>query len=77
MIGHHAGLLQDTSQLHDAAQSIIGHADAPEHWIEHFCVPQLTLPHAAEAEQSTSQLCASAQSMSPHAWPLLHRIVQS
>src|SRR5262245_37943227 len=29
MLGQNAGLLQVTSQLHDAAQSIIGHAFAP------------------------------------------------
>jgi hypothetical protein len=71
-------LLQVTSQLHDAAQSIIGHAPSPpEHRTEHSWVPQLTLPHAPEPEHLMSQLCACAQSTVPHAWSSLHRIVQS
>jgi hypothetical protein len=72
-----AGLLQDTSQLHDVAQSIIGQASAPEHRILHSCAPQLRLPHAPGPEQVTSQLCPWAQSTSPHVPPLVHRIVQS
>jgi hypothetical protein len=77
MSGQDPGLVHDTSQLHDAAQSISGHASAPEHSIVHSCTPQLRLPHAIEPEQSTSQLCACAQSTAPHAPPLLHRILQS
>lgn len=77
MLGQAAAPVQDTSQLHDAAQSIIGHASAPEHWMVHSCMPQLRLPHEAEPEHSTLQLCACAQSTAPHAPPLLHRILQS
>jgi hypothetical protein len=75
--GQAARLVHDTSQLHDAAQSIFGHANAPEQSIAHSCVPQLMLPHDAEPEQSMSQLCACAQSTMPHAPVLLHRILQS
>jgi hypothetical protein len=78
MAGHDTdGLLQSTSHWQDAAQSISGHANAPEHRIAHSPLPQLMLPHAAEPEQLMSQLCACAQSTVPHAPPLLHRIVQS
>jgi hypothetical protein len=66
-----------TSQLHDAAQSISGHANVPTHWIEHSCWPQFRLPHDAEPEHWTSQLCACAQSTVLHAPVLLHRIRQS
>ena len=72
-----AELLQITSQLHDAAQSIIGQASAPEQRIVHALLPQLTVPHAIAPEQSMSQLCACAQSTVPHAPPFVHRIVQS
>ena len=77
MSGQDPELVHDTSQLHDAAQSISGHASAPEHWIVHSCMPQLRLPHAIEPEHSTSQLCAWAQSTAPHAPLFAHRIVQS
>src|SRR5262249_15008793 len=47
MLGQDAGLLQLTSQLHDAEQSIMGHATPPPvHRIEHSRGPQLMLPHA-------------------------------
>lgn len=72
-----AGLLQDTSQLHDAAQSIVGQASDPEQRIVHSFLPQLRLPHAIAPEQSMSQLCACAQSTAPHAPLFVHRIVQS
>ena len=72
-----AGLLQDTSQLHASPQSISGQANAPEHRIVHALWPQLRLPHDPGPEQSTSQLCACAQSTAPHVPPFVHRIVQS
>jgi hypothetical protein len=71
-----AGLLQVTSQRHDAAQSIAGQASAPEQSIVHAFSPQLMLPHDAVPEHSTSQLCACAQSTVPHAPLVMHRIVQ-
>jgi len=77
MLGQDDAPLQDTSQLHDAAQSIIGQASAPEQSIAHAFMPQLRLPHDAGPEHSTSQLCACAQSTAPHAPLFMHRIVQS
>ena len=69
MLGQNIELLQLTSQLHDAAQSIVGHAFAPpEHRTEHLWGPQSMSPHAPVPEHSMSQLCACAQSTSPHAW---------
>lgn len=72
-----AGLVQDTSQLHDAAQSIVRHASVPEQLILHLLVPQWRLSHAIALEHWMSQLCACAQSTTPHEPLLLHRIVQS
>jgi hypothetical protein len=71
------GLLHRTSQAHDWAQSIEGHACSPEHRISHSPAPQLMAPHDDGPEQSMSQLCAPAQSTSPHAPVVLHRMVQS
>lgn len=68
---------QDTSQLHDMAQSTVWHAPEPAHRTVHSFEPQLTLPHAVALAQATSQLRAWAQSTSPHAPPLVHRTVQS
>lgn len=77
MLGQKIALLQVTSQLHDAPQSIVGQASAPEQSIAHAFLPQLRLPHDAAPEHSTSQLCAWAQSTVPHAPLFVHRIVQS
>jgi hypothetical protein len=77
MFGQDDAPLQDTSQLHDAAQSMIGQASAPEQSIAHAFIPQVRLPHDAAPEHSTSQLCAWAQSTVPHAPLFVHRIVQS
>jgi hypothetical protein len=77
MLGQDDAPVQDTSQLHDAAQSISGQATAPEQSMVHSFLPQLRLPHDPGPEHSTSQLCAWAQSTAPHAPPFWHRIVQS
>ena len=77
MLGQDDVPLQETSQRHDAAQSMLGQANAPEQPIAHAFIPQLRLPHDPAPEQSTSQLCAWAQSTAPHAPVFVHRIVQS
>jgi hypothetical protein len=72
-----AGLLQVTSQLHDAAHAIRGQASTPEQSIVQALMPQSMLPHDAVPEHSTSQLCAPAQSTVPHAPLFVQRILQS
>ena len=76
MVGHAIALLQLTSQAHDEAQSIDGHAAPPEQSIAHAPVPQLIEPHDAAPAQSIWQLRASAQSMSSQALPFQHQNVQ-
>lgn len=77
MFGHAMPLLlQLTSHRHEPAQSIDGHALAPEQLMSHAAGPQLTLPHAIALRQSILQWVAAAQSMSPQL-PVSHRMEQS
>lgn len=73
----HALLLQVTSHRHDAAQSMAPHPDTPLQSIAHGLAPQVMLWHADGAEQVMSQFLPWLQSMLPHAFALLHLIVQS
>ena len=77
MLGHDVMLLQVTSHRHDAAQSIDGQACGPEQVMSQGAGPQLMFWHADALEQSMSQLLATAQSIAPHEFGLLHLIVQS
>jgi hypothetical protein len=77
MLGQAMALLQSTSQLHAATQSMDGHDDCPEHPTLHSVNPQSIAPHDREPEQLMSHLVPRMQSMLPHALALLHSIVQS
>jgi hypothetical protein len=77
MLGQAARLLQSTSQLHDVAHAIEGHAPAPVQSIWHAPVPQVIAPHEPIPAQSMVQPLAIVQSMSSQALLLLQRTVQS
>jgi len=76
-LGHAFWLLQLTSHLHDAAQSMVPHDDTPPQLIAHACAPQLIFRQDDPPEQVMLQPLLWLQSMSPHAFALLHLIVQS
>ncbi|HEX2691709.1 MAG TPA: hypothetical protein VHN14_34100 [Kofleriaceae bacterium] len=69
-------LLQSTSHLHEFAQSMLGHAAVPLQVMSHALAPQLIPWHESPPPQVMSHPLPSAQSMLPHAFALLHWIVQ-